>query len=204
MTKSAFNAFERIMLSNLDQRRGQIFGEISPAHVSDLSGLLNYFAHGGPPAVRHFPVTISMFTTGGSLDASLALYDLIHFYRGFFSVEMVAMGACMSGGVIVLQAGTHRYAYPHTRFMVHELAYLGGTVSLTSQQREAEEAMRLHKIVREILLERSKVDLEKLRRAHGPVEHYITADGALKLGLVDGILVDFSSPTSNSESLGKE
>jgi ATP-dependent Clp protease protease subunit len=186
MTTAQMKPFERIFSSSLKLRCAQIYGEINMSDVSYLEALFFHFADQGRQ--RSKPVTLSIFTGGGSLDASLALYDLIRAYRERFPVRALAIGSCMSGGVIVMQAATERLSYPHSRFMVHELALIGGNLSLTAQQKEVEEAMRLHRVVRDILFEHSSVDLEKLRKSHGPVDHYLTAEAALKLGLIDRIV----------------
>src|ERR1039458_8494752 len=162
--------FERIYSSSLFLRRAQLYGEINMGDVSYLEALFGHFSD-QKASSRRKAVTISVFTGGGSLDASLALYDLIREYRQCFPVNVLAVGPCMSGGVIVMQAATKRLSYPNARFMVHELAYMGGG-SLTAQENEAKEAGRLHKIVRGVLLERSKIDLDKLRKRNGQIDHY--------------------------------
>lgn len=186
--------FERIFNSSLTLRRAQLYGEINMSDVSYIEALLQHFADQKREPKK--PVTISVFTGGGSLDASLALYDLIRDYRKKFPVWCLAVGPCMSGGVIVMQAATLRLAYPHARFMIHEIAFLGGNMSLTTQQNEAHEALRLHKLVREIILERSRIDLDKLRKRNGPIDHYYDADLANHLGLIDKIVYPEQSISS--------
>jgi ATP-dependent Clp protease protease subunit len=178
--------FERIFDSSLRLREAQLYGEIGLNDVSYLQALFAHFSDQN--GSRRKPVTISVFTGGGSLDASLAIFDLVMAYRKKFPINILAVGSCMSGGVIIMQSATKRLAYPHARFMVHELCYLGGAQSLTAQQNEADEAMRLHKIVREIIASRSQVDLDKLRKKHGPIDTYYDAQRALGLGLIDKIV----------------
>lgn len=186
--------FERIFNSSLTLRRAQLYGEINMSDVSYIEALLQHFADQKRESKK--PVTISVFTGGGSLDASLALYDLIRDYRKKFPVWCLAVGPCMSGGVIVMQAAHLRLAYPHARFMVHDIAFLGSNQSFAEQQIQAEESKRLQKLVRDIIYERSRIDLDKLRKAKGPVDHYYDADLAKHLGLIDKIVYPEQSISS--------
>lgn len=59
---------------------------------------------------------------GGSLFTALGLYDRLRYVQRTHGVTLhtVATGYVLSAGTILLAAGEHRYALPHTIFMLHE------------------------------------------------------------------------------------
>src|SRR5258708_7666565 len=85
---------------------------------------------------------------GGSVTATLAIYDTMQFLE--CPISTYCMGLAASGAAIILAAGSKnkRYALPHSKVMIHDPAgYVGGQVSdIEIQAAEiVKERDRLHK-----------------------------------------------------------
>ena len=182
MNNANVKPFERIFNASLTLRRAQLSGEIGTGDVSYLEALLWHFSD---QRANRKPVTISIFTGGGSLDASLAIYDLIQHYHQFFPIDVLAIGPCMSGGVIVMQAGRRRLAYPHARFMTHAVQTIGNPWRKGERNTEATEHFRLQARMEDILAVRTRVKRSHLR---GRTERYFSASEAVKVGLIDRVV----------------
>lgn len=67
-------------------------------------------------------IRLLLMTCGGDLNAAFAAYDRLRLLQRERNIviETVGVGYCLSSGVVLLQAGTTRYATPHTIFMLHQ------------------------------------------------------------------------------------
>lgn len=185
MPKHKSDVQEQVLASMLKSRLVQLHGGIVPSDLTYLECIFNHFKF-GPTSKQK--VTLSMNTPGGSVYDALALYDLIKTYRKHFPIHIHVSGVCISAGVPILQAASRRTASPHSTFMVHEVSLgTGGYQTVTQQAGEVKEALRLQKLVNEIIAEHSLLNFTKLRRTRGPVDHYYTAEQALELKLIDEI-----------------
>lgn len=133
------------------------------------------------------PITLYLNTPGGSVVDGLAMYDMIKSINSKVPVNIIANGACMSMGMIILQAGTKRLATPNTHFMLHELMY-SGQGKLSEQQDQYEHAKRLQERLNTILSGRTGMRPNELTKKINRKDYYITAEEALKYKLIDEIV----------------
>jgi ATP-dependent Clp protease protease subunit len=124
---------------------------------------------------------------GGSVTATLAIYDTMQFLE--CPISTYCMGMAASGAAILLAAGTpgKRYALPHAKVMIHQPWSQG----IGGQASDVEIEMR------EILKEKTRLNqiLERhTGRSLGQIEaeternRYFTAQEAKEFGLVDEVL----------------
>ena len=124
---------------------------------------------------------------GGSVTATLAIYDTMQFLECPIATYCVGMAA--SGAAILLAAGTKgkRYALPHAKVMIHQPWSQG----IGGQASDVEIEMK------EILKEKTRLNqiLERhTGRSLGQIEaeternRYFTATEAKEFGLVDEVL----------------
>jgi ATP-dependent Clp protease protease subunit len=124
---------------------------------------------------------------GGSVTATLAIYDTMQFLE--CPISTYCMGMAASGAAILLAAGTpgKRYALPHAKVMIHQPWSQG----IGGQASDVEIEMR------EILKEKTRLNqiLERhTGRSLGQIEaeternRYFTAPEAKEFGLVDEVL----------------
>lgn len=124
---------------------------------------------------------------GGSVTATLAIYDTMQFLE--CPISTYCMGMAASGAAIILAAGTKgkRYALPHSKIMVHQpWGQVGGQVSDIEIQ------------ANEILKDRDRLNQILARHTGKPKEvieveterdRYFHAHEAKEFGLVDEVLL---------------
>lgn len=123
---------------------------------------------------------------GGSVTATLAIYDTMQFLQPPIATYCVGLAA--SGGAILLAGGTKgkRYALPHSKIMVHQpWGQVGGQVS--DIQIQAEEILRNRETLNQILATHTGQPIERIAR-ETERDRYMTAQEAKDYGLVDDVL----------------
>src|SRR5437867_4723017 len=127
---------------------------------------------------------------GGSVSATLALYDTMQFLEA--PILTYCMGLAASGAAILLAAGTagKRYALPNSKVMIHQpYGQVGGQVSDIEIQ--AAEILKERERLNEILAKHTKQPLELIARETDRDKYY-TAQEAKAFGLVDDVLAKTS------------
>jgi len=123
---------------------------------------------------------------GGSVDDTLAMYDTMKFLS--CDVQTFCIGQAMSGGAIVLAAGTKgkRYALPHAKVMIHQP--FGGIYGQTADIAiQAEEILKTKKTLTELLSKLTGQPMEKIAEDQER-DKYFDAHEAKAYGLVDDVL----------------
>lgn len=131
---------------------------------------------------------ISMYinSPGGSVTAGLAIYDTMQYVK--CSIQTICMGQAASMGAILLAGGTtgKRYALPSSRVMIHQP--WGGVEGQESDIAiQAKEIIRLKKLSIQYFAEHTKKSPETVA-ADMERDFYMSADDALKYGIVDHIM----------------
>lgn len=128
---------------------------------------------------------------GGSVSATLAIYDTMQYMD--CPISTYCMGLAASGAAIILAAGTKgkRYALPNSKVMIHQpWGQVGGQVSdIEIQAREIEkERQRLN----EILVRHTGRSLQEIEKETDR-DRYFSAQEAKEFGLVDEVIQKMSS-----------
>jgi ATP-dependent Clp protease, protease subunit len=123
---------------------------------------------------------------GGSVSATLAIYDTMQFLE--CPISTYCMGMAASGAAIILAAGSKgkRYALPHSKVMIHDPAgYVGGQVSdIEIQAAEVQkEQHRLHRILEQHTGQAVEKIAKEMER-----DRYFNAEEAKEFKLVDEVL----------------
>jgi ATP-dependent Clp protease protease subunit len=124
---------------------------------------------------------------GGSVTATLAIYDTMQFLE--CPISTYCMGLAASGAAIILVAGTKgkRYALPHSKIMCHQpWGQVGGQVSDIEIQ--ANEIMKDRRRLNEILAKHTGVPIEQIE-IETERDRYFDAQQAKEFGLVDDVLL---------------
>ncbi|WP_439621722.1 ATP-dependent Clp protease proteolytic subunit [Gemmata sp.] len=124
---------------------------------------------------------------GGSVSATLAIYDTIQFLDA--PVHTYCMGLAASGAAILLAAGSKgkRYALPNSKVMVHQpYGQVGGQVSDIEIQ--ANEILKERGRLNEILVKHTGQPLAVIEKETDRDKYYHAAE-AKAFGLVDEVLV---------------
>jgi ATP-dependent Clp protease protease subunit len=123
---------------------------------------------------------------GGSVTATLAIYDTMQFLEAPISTYCV--GTAASGAAILLSGGTKgkRYALPHSRIMLHQpWGQVGGQAS--DVDIAMNELLRMRDALNQILSRATGRTAEEIER-ETERDHYFTAQEAKEFGLVDEVL----------------
>src|SRR5512144_1904615 len=100
---------------------------------------------------------------GGSVTASLAIYDTMQFVKP--AIETICMGQAASGAALLLAAGTKgkRMALPHSRIMIHQ-PYGGAQGQAVDIQIQAKEILRMREELNRIMAQHSGQALERVEK----------------------------------------
>ena len=100
---------------------------------------------------------------GGSVTASLAIYDTLQFVKP--AIETICMGQAASGAALLLAAGTKgkRMALPHSRIMIHQ-PYGGVQGQAVDIQIQAKEILRMREELNRIIAKHTGQPLERLEK----------------------------------------
>jgi ATP-dependent Clp protease protease subunit len=123
---------------------------------------------------------------GGSVTATLAIYDTMQFLE--CPVSTYCMGLAASGAAIILVAGSKgkRFALPHSKIMIHQpYGQVGGQVSDIEIQ--AEEIVKSRQVINEILARHTGQPYERIAK-DTERDRYLNAIQAKEYGLVDEVV----------------
>ncbi|MBB6042597.1 ATP-dependent Clp endopeptidase proteolytic subunit ClpP [Borreliella yangtzensis] len=124
---------------------------------------------------------------GGSITAGLAIYDTMQYIKP--DVRTICIGQAASMGAFLLASGAKgkRESLTYSRIMIHQP--WGGISGQTSDINiQANEILRLKKLIIDIMSNQIGVDKEKLA-LDMERDYFMTSNDALKYGLIDSILV---------------
>jgi len=135
---------------------------------------------------RHQDIHLYVNSPGGSVTATMAIYDTMQFLECPIATYCVGLSA--SGGAIVLAGGTKgkRYALPHSKIMIHQpYGQVGGQVS--DIEILAKEILETRESLNHILADHTGQPLERIAR-DTERDFYMNAVQAKEYGIVDEVL----------------
>ncbi len=123
---------------------------------------------------------------GGSVTASLAIYDTMQFVKP--AIETICMGQAASGAALLLAAGTKgkRMALPHSRIMIHQ-PYGGAQGQAADIQIQAKEILRMREELNRILAQHTGQPLERVEK-DSDRDFFMSPEEAKEYGLVDEVI----------------
>lgn len=135
---------------------------------------------------RGVEISLYINSPGGSVDDTMAIYDTMRFIGS--PVATYCIGRAQSGGAIILAAGTkgRRHALPHAKVMLHQ-PWGGVTGQAEDIRIQAEEILRAKRTINEILSKHTGLTPDKIAE-ETERDKYMTAEEALKYGLIDDVL----------------
>ena len=132
-------------------------------------------------------ISIYLNTPGGSVPAGLAIYDTMQIVP--CPISTVCTGWAASMGAILLCAGEKglRSALPHSRVMIHQP--MGGAIGQASDILiEAQEIEKCRKDLYNIISSHTGQSYKKVAK-DADRDYWMSADEALKYGMIDKVLV---------------
>mgnify|MGYP002861421869 FL=1 len=125
---------------------------------------------------------------GGEVGAGLAVYDYLRLMKS--PIRTVCIGTAASMGSILFLAGDKREMLPHSRIMIHDPAFSGGSYA-GKKPNEIEEVLKDLRYTQEtlcnLLAERTGQPLEVIYEKTKK-DTYFNAEEAIEFGLATGIV----------------
>lgn len=132
------------------------------------------------------PIELIINSPGGYAYSGIGLADTILLSKT--PIHTISLGHSMSMAFLYSVVGHKRFASKNTTFMYHEIA--GGIVdNATQMSHESDELLRFQEVYDSIIVKHTKIPHNKLLDYRERSRNwYITAEEALKLGIIDVIL----------------
>ena len=137
---------------------------------------------------RHQDIHLYVNSPGGSVTATMAIYDTIQFLE--CEVATYCVGLAASGGAILVAGGTKskRFALQHSKMMIHQpYGEVGGQVSDIEIQ--ANDIIATRQSLNEILAHHTGQPLEVVAKDTDR-DRFLSAAQAKDYGLVDEVLTN--------------
>jgi ATP-dependent Clp protease protease subunit len=114
-------------------------------------------------------------------------------------VSTICLGQAASMAALLLAGGTKgkRYALPHSRVMVHQPS-AGYQGQVTDISIHAEEVIALKARLNEIMAKHTGQDVKKIEKDLER-DNFMSAEAAMKYGLIDTVLADRKALGSQSD-----
>ena len=134
---------------------------------------------------------------GGSVSATMAIYDTMHILS--CPINTYCVGLAASGAAVLLAGGTQkkRFALPHSKVMIHQpYGSVGGQVTDISIQ--AKEILKTRELLNSILAADTGKSIEQIAKDTDR-DYYMSAAEAVEYGVVDSILKNVKSADGKDE-----
>ena len=126
---------------------------------------------------------------GGSITDGMAIVDTINYIK--CPVSTICVGLAASMGAVLLASGAKgkRFATPNAEILIHQPLIAGGGLSgqTTEIKIHADHMVKTREKLNKLLSERTGQDLATIEK-DTERDNYMTAEEALKYGLIDGIM----------------
>jgi ATP-dependent Clp protease protease subunit len=131
-------------------------------------------------------VSLYVNSPGGSLTASLAIYDAMQFVQP--AIQTTCYGIAMSGGSLILAGGAEgkRMALPNSRILIHQPSS-GFQGQSSDIEIHAKEILELRRRTEQIYAQHTGRDPDELHRDMER-DRFFSATEAVEYGLVDRIV----------------
>ena len=133
-------------------------------------------------------ISLYINSPGGSITDGMAIVDTINYIKCPVSTICVGMAASM--GAVLLASGEkgRRFATPNSEILIHQPLISGGLSGQTTEIKiHADHMVRTREKLNKFLSERTGQSLETIEK-DTERDNYMSAEEALKYGLIDGIL----------------
>ena len=133
-------------------------------------------------------ISLYINSPGGSITDGMAIVDTINYIKCPVSTICVGMAASM--GAVLLASGEkgRRFATPNSEILIHQPLISGGLSGQTTEIKiHADHMVKTRQKLNRLLSERTGQSLETIEK-DTERDNYMSAEEALKYGLIDGIL----------------
>lgn len=136
-------------------------------------------------------ISLYINSPGGSITDGMGIVDTMNYIK--CPVSTICVGLAASFGAVLLANGEKgkRFATPNSEILIHQplIGGQGGGISgqATEIKIHADHMIRTREKLNKLLSEKTGQSIETIER-DTERDHYMTAEEALKYGLIDGIM----------------
>ena len=174
----AYDIYSRL----LKERIIFLSGPINDATANTVIAQLLFLQHEDPKKDIYLYVN----SPGGSVTATLAMYDTIKHIKP--DVSTICVGMAASGAAVILAAGakSKRFALPNAEVMIHQL--MGGAEGQATEiEITARHMIKIKDRLNKILSDATGQPIKKVE-ADSDRDFYMDAEEAKKYGMIDAVL----------------
>ena len=174
----AYDIYSRL----LKERIIFLSGPISDATANTVIAQLLFLQHEDPKK----DIYLYINSPGGSVTATLAMYDTIRHIKP--DVSTICVGVAASGAAVILAAGTKskRFALPNAEVMIHQV--MGGAEGQATEiEITARHMIKIKDRLNKILSDATGQPIKKVE-ADSDRDFYMDAEEAKKYGMIDAVL----------------
>ena len=125
---------------------------------------------------------------GGSITDGMAIVDTMNYIKCPVSTICIGMAASMGSVLLACGAKGKRYATPNSEILIHQPLISGGLAGQTTEIKiHADHMVKTREKLNRLLSEKTGQSLEQIEK-DTERDHYMTAEEALKYGLIDEII----------------
>jgi len=175
----AYDLYSRLLNDRIVFINGEINDNLASIVVSEMLYL---------DSLNHNDIYLYINSPGGSITSGMAIYDTMNYIKS--DVKTICIGLAASMGAFLLANGTQgkRCSLPNSEIMIHQP--LGGTQGqATDIKIAAERILKIKDKLNNILASVTKKDI-KIIENDTERDNYMTAEEALKYGLIDEIITN--------------
>jgi ATP-dependent Clp protease protease subunit len=134
-------------------------------------------------------ISLYINSPGGSITDGMAIVDTINYIKCPVSTICVGMAASMGAVLLASGAKGKRFATPNAEILIHQPLIGGGGISgqATEVKIHADHLVKTREKLNKFLSERTGQSIETIEK-DTERDNYMTAEEALKYGLIDGIM----------------
>lgn len=175
-----YDIYSRLLKDRIVMLSGQVNDQVATAIVSQFL----YLESEDSEKDIYFYIN----SPGGVVTSGLSIYDTMNFIKP--DIITICMGQAASMGAFLLSSGTQgkRYSLPNSRIMIHQP--LGGAEGQASDiEITAREIVRIKYMLNDIMSKNTngKTSYEEMVRLTDR-DNYLSAEDAIRIGLIDKIL----------------
>jgi ATP-dependent Clp protease protease subunit len=179
----------------LDNRIIFLAGQIHDGNANEIVMKLLYLQSEN----RHQDIHLYVNSPGGSVTATMAMYDTMQFLE--CDVATYCVGLAASGGAVIVAGGTKgkRFALPHAELMIHQ-PYGGVSGQVSDIEIEARHLLETRETLNRVLAKHTGQSLDVIARDTDR-DRFLTAAQAKEYGLVDEVLERHEDATTDKSDV---
>lgn len=179
MGERAYDIYSRL----LKERIIFLNDEVNSATANIIIAQLLHLAYEDPKKDIFFYIN----SPGGVVYDCLAIYDTMNYIKPDVQTIVTGLAASAAGVLLASGAKGKRFALPHSKIMIHQPRGGGGQGTITDQEINLQEALRLKQTLEEIMINNTG---QKPDRIHTDMERdfYMSANEAKEYGIVDAVI----------------